>query len=70
MPLPKLPKAPAGGKDNPYGVDNNPFKGTPPSQKTPNRGPSTNVDINPPDPVGDFVRRITGGNREKKKSGY
>ncbi len=27
-------------------------------------------EYNKPDPVGDFVRRITGANREKKKTGF
>jgi len=26
--------------------------------------------FNQPDPIGDFVRKITGANREKKNNGY
>lgn len=27
-------------------------------------------EINQPDPIGDFVRRVTGANKEKKKTGF
>lgn len=26
--------------------------------------------FNQPDPVGDFIRRVIGGNKEKKKTGF
>lgn len=71
----------AGDKKNPYGVDNDPMKGrrNPLQTDNPNAAPATVkqkqkksiVDAyNEPDPVGDFVRKIIGGNKEKKKTGY
>jgi hypothetical protein len=73
--------AEAGSKKNPYGVDSDPMRGrTNPLQSPPSQDPagalkrkqkaSIEDEMNKPDPVGDFVRRIIGGNKERKKNGY
>lgn len=69
-----------GGKKNPYGVTNDPMRGATNPLQSDSAGVDTSLkrkqrqsledEVNKPDPVGDFVRRITGANREKKKTGF
>lgn len=72
--------AEAGSKKNPYGVDSDPMRGKRNPYQSGGAAPSKSIgqkqresivdEAEQPDPVGDFVRKITGANKERKKSGY
>lgn len=69
-----------GGKKNPYGVTNDPMRGQSNAFQSDSAGVDSSLkrkqkqsledSVKGPDVVGDFVRRIIGGNKEKKKSGF